>query len=377
MAGPIRQPIDVAKLEQYIQQNVPAIQTPLDVKQFGYGQSNPTYLLTSRSDGSKYVMRKKPPGKLLSKTAHQVDREYRIIHALENTPVPVPKALCFCEDDSIVGTAFYVMSFLDGRIFEDPALPGVSAEDRRAMWQSAVQTLAKFHSVEPASMGLENFGRASNFYNRQLKTFATISEAQAKAVDVETKVPIGKVPHYDEMTAFFGQQDTQPKDRSTFVHGDYKIDNMVFHPEEPYVIGILDWEMATIGHPLSDLTNLLMPFTTAGSEKARSVGRANPAFVPGATPGMPSKEECVAWYEGVVGWTVAATELTWADSFNIYRGSVIMQGIAARYALRQASSEKAGDYAAQMKPFGEMGFDFIQEFMRKLDGERKDEKARL
>ncbi|KAK4897320.1 hypothetical protein LTR27_004840 [Elasticomyces elasticus] len=375
MAGPIRQPIDLAKLESYIQQNVPEIKTPLDVKQFGYGQSNPTYLLTSKPTNQKYVMRKKPPGALLSKTAHQVDREYHIIHALEHTNVPVPRAVCLCQDTSIVGTDFYIMSFLPGRIYEDPALPNVSPEDRRSMWKSAVETLGKFHSVKPADVGMEKFGRPANFYNRQLKTFATISEAQAKAVDKDSGVPVGNVPHYHEMTAFFGQQATQPKDRSTFVHGDYKIDNMVFHATEPYVIGILDWEMATIGHPLSDVTNLLMPFTTAQSPKARSVGRANPAFVPGATPGMPTKEECMRWYEDVVGWKLLETEITWADAFGIYRGSVIMQGIAARYALRQASSEKAGDYAAQMKPFGEMGWDFIQELMRKM--EAGGEKARL
>ncbi|KAK5109819.1 hypothetical protein LTR62_006552 [Meristemomyces frigidus] len=370
MAGPIRQPIDLAKLEKYIDDNVPAIKTPLDVKQFGYGQSNPTYLLTSSTSGGKYVLRKKPPGKLLSKTAHQVDREYKIIHALEHTNVPVPRALCLCQDDSVIGTDFYIMSFLQGRIFEDPALPGVSESHRRLMWQSAVETLAKFHSVKPRDVNLESFGRASNFYNRQLKTFATISEAQAKAVDIETKVPVGKIPHYDEMVKFFGQAETQPKDRSTFVHGDYKIDNMVFHPTEPHVIGILDWEMATIGHPLSDLTNLLMPFTTASSARLATVGRANPAFRPGTTPGLPTKEDCLKWYEGAVsGWRVDDKEMTWADAFGIYRGSVIMQGIAARFALRQASSEKAGDYAVQMAPFAEMGWEFVREFMKKLEAE--------
>ncbi|KAK3671237.1 hypothetical protein LTR78_008872 [Recurvomyces mirabilis] len=378
MAGPIRQPIDIPSLERYIDKNVPEIKTPLDIKQFGYGQSNPTYLLTSRSSNAKYVLRKKPPGKLLSKTAHQVDREYKIIHALENTKVPVPKALCLCQDDSVIGTDFYIMSFLQGRIFEDPALPDVSEGDRKKMWKSAVQTLGKFHSVRPKDVKLEGFGRPSNFYNRQLKTFATISEAQAKAVDVDTKIPVGKIPHYDDMVAFFGQADTQPKDRSTFVHGDYKIDNMVFHPKEPYVIGILDWEMATIGHPLSDVTNLLMPFTTASSESLRSVGRANTAFIPGATPGLPTKQECISWYEDAVGWKVTSTEMTWADAFGIYRGSVIMQGIAARYAQRQASSEKAGDYAVQMRPFAEQGWEFVKEFMRKLEaGEGRREQARL
>lgn len=132
MAGAVRQPIDVAKLERYISQHVPEIQCPIDVKQFGFGQSNPTYQLTAK-DGQKFVMRKKPPGKLLSKTAHQVEREYRVIHALEKSDVAVPKAYCLCEDSDVVGTPFYIMEFLDGRIFEDPSIPGVSAKDRNEM----------------------------------------------------------------------------------------------------------------------------------------------------------------------------------------------------------------------------------------------------
>jgi aminoglycoside phosphotransferase (APT) family kinase protein len=132
MAGAVRQPIDIAKLERYLSQNVPEIKCPIDVKQFGYGQSNPTYQLTGK-DGSKFVLRKKPPGKLLSKTAHKVEREYRAIHALEHTDVAVPKTYCLCEDVEVVGTAFYIMEFLDGRVIEDPSMPDVSAEDRREM----------------------------------------------------------------------------------------------------------------------------------------------------------------------------------------------------------------------------------------------------
>ena len=186
------------------------------------------------------MLRKKPPGQLLSKTAHKVDREYRIIHALESTDVPVPKTYCLCEDDSVIGTPFYIMDFLDGRIIEDPVIPDVSPEDRRKMWHSAVVTLAKFHRVAPASVNLASFGRPSGFYNRQIATFKTISEAQAKAVDKDTRIPVGDIPHFGEMSNFFSDPKTQPKDRGGFVHGDYKIDNVVFHKTEPRVIGILE-----------------------------------------------------------------------------------------------------------------------------------------
>ncbi|KAK8254780.1 acyl-CoA dehydrogenase family member 11 [Phyllosticta capitalensis] len=359
MAGAVRQPIDVASLEKYIDRNVPEIKTPIDVKQFGYGQSNPTYLLTA-ADKAKFVLRKKPPGQLLSKTAHKVDREYRIIHALEKTDVPVPKAYCLCEDDAVIGTAFYIMEFLDGRIFEDPSLPKVKPEDRTKMWHSAIVTLAKFHRVDPTSVGLASFGKHSGFYNRQLNTFATISEAQAKTVDIETKEPVGKLPHYDELVAFFKDPKTQPQDRGTFVHGDYKIDNLVFHKTEPRVIGIIDWEMSTIGHPLSDLSNLLTPFSMAG-RNAGLLGRvtSNDDFLPGRTRGLPPKEELIALYQQVAGWD-PTFDLPWGEAFGLYRGSIILQGIAARYAVRQASSARAKEFGAGRVYMAELAWDLVQ-----------------
>ncbi|KAI9662852.1 MAG: hypothetical protein M1821_007899 [Bathelium mastoideum] len=373
MAGAVRQPIDAASLERYIDRAVSEIKVPLDVKQFGYGQSNPTYLLTDRN-GNKFVLRKKPPGQLLSKTAHKVEREYRIIHALEDTDVPVPKTYCLGQDDSVVGTAFYIMEYLDGRIFEDPTMPDVTAEERTALqelivkrWRDAVCTLAKFHRVSPKSVDLESFGKPSGFYNRQLATFATISEAQAQAVDVETKKAVGKIPHYDEMVKVFSNPKTQPKDRGTFVHGDYKIDNVVFHKTESRVIGILDWEMSTIGHPLSDLVNLLTPFTTASSPIARRIGRGSEAFLPGRCPGMPTREQLTQWYSEIAGWD-PRSEMLWGDAFGIFRGSIIMQGIAARHALRQASSARAIEYAVQMAPFAEVGWGLVQKI---VDGDGK------
>lgn len=186
-------------------------------------------------------MRKKPPGKLLSKTAHKVEREYRILHALENTDVTVPKTYILCEDDSIIGTPFYIMEFLDGRIFEDFSMPGVGAEERTALWKAAVETLAKFHKVDFKKVGLEKFGKHQGFYSRQIQTWKTICEMQSKAADIETGEPVGQLPHFDDLIRFFQNEKLQPNDMATLVHGDYKIDNMVFHKTEPRVIGILEY----------------------------------------------------------------------------------------------------------------------------------------
>ncbi|KAK9414700.1 putative Aminoglycoside phosphotransferase domain-containing protein [Seiridium unicorne] len=354
MAGRVRQPIDVAALEKYVNHAVPEIKTPLEVKQFGFGQSNPTYQLTSTTTGHRYVLRKKPPGKLLSKTAHKVEREYRIIAALGTTDVPVPKAYCLCEDASVIGTPFYVMEFLDGRIFEDHAMPDVSPEERTELWRDAVRTLAKFHMVDFRKVGLENFGKSHGFYDRQLATWKQICSAQAKALDADTKEPVGQIPHFDELLDFYSNHKLQPKDRATLVHGDYKIDNMVFHKTEPRVIGILDWEMSTIGHPLSDVVNLTYPYFTTGLSPL-----SNPAFVPEATPGLPRPETILAWYAEQAGWD-PRPEMDWAIAFGVFRSAAILQGIAARVAQRQATSEQAKSYADAFKPSGEKAWELVE-----------------
>ncbi|KAM5382151.1 hypothetical protein ACJA88_003946 [Fusarium oxysporum] len=341
MAGRIRQPVDEAALEKYISEHVPTIKTPIDLKQFGFGQSNPTYQITA-SDGQRFVMRKKPPGKLLSKTAHKVEREYRIMHALENTDVAVPKTYCLCEDDSVIGTPFYIMEFLDGRIFEDFTMPGVQPAEREAMWRDAVITLARFHAVDYKKVGLEKFGKPSGFYSRQINTWVTICGSQEKAVDIETKEPVGKLPHFEETVRFFKNERLQPKDRATLVHGDYKIDNLVFHKTEPRVIGILDWEMSTVGHPLSDICNFLINFYSAKSPGATPYDASG--FLPGKTPGLPQPEKILEWYTEESGYD-PRPEVPWGMSFSIWKLAGVCQGIAARYALRQASSEKAKQHA--------------------------------
>ncbi|MCJ1227423.1 hypothetical protein MMC12_004078 [Toensbergia leucococca] len=215
------------------------------------------------------------------------------------------------------------MEFLDGRIFEDASFPGVTVDERSRMWYDAIRTLAKFHRVDFKSIGLSNYGKSSGFYNRQIKTLGTISGSQAQAVDIETHIPVGKIPHFDDMVAFFRNSAAQPVDQATLIHGDYKIDNL------------------------------------------------NAAFSASSlATGLPTRPQCIDWYAGIAGWDPRA-DLGWGDAFGVFRNSVIMQGIAARYAMRQASSAKAKEYAVEMVPFGNFAWVLVEALMRKRENEMK------
>jgi aminoglycoside phosphotransferase (APT) family kinase protein len=264
-----------------------------------------------------------------------------VLAALSPTAVPVPKAIILCQDPSVLGTPFYVMEFIAGRIFSDPVIPDVSAQDRYEMWTSALLTLALLHRTPYTDIGLQGFGKVSGFYSRQIRTLSAISAAQAATKDVDTGKLVGPIPYFEENMEYFSK--TQPDDRTVIIHGDYKIDNLVFHPTEPRVIGILDWELSTLGHPLSDLCNIISPYLLANNPDATLSPDAH-KFFPGETPGLPTKEEAISIYEKAVGWTVEG--IKWGEAFTLARNSVITQGISARSAMRQASSERAGEYEA-------------------------------
>lgn len=192
------------------------------------------------ADGQRFVMRKKPPGRLVSKTAHKVEREYRIMRALAGTDVAVPRTYCLCEDEAVIGTPFYLMQFLDGRIIEDPAMGGVAPAERTAMWRAAVETLARLHAVDYRAAGLDDFGRASGFYARQVRTWRAICERQEAVADVDTGEAVGRLTHFERLVDFFADAARQPRERTTLVHGDYKMDNIVFDKTEPRVLGVLE-----------------------------------------------------------------------------------------------------------------------------------------
>lgn len=256
----------------------------------------------------------------------------------------------------------------------------VSPEERRALWHSAITTLAKLHQVDFTSPGLDlaTFGKPTGFYNRQLLTWKAICDAQAQATDVDTGRPVGPIhPRSDALMAFFADPARQPADRAGVVHGDFKIDNLMFHPTEPRVVGVLDWEMSTVGHPLSDVVNLTSPFYMAlyvGDPRGR--GLAFPhladadAFLPGRTPGLPTVDELLAWYvEGCGAKYDPRPDMNWGCAFGVFRSAGILQGIAARVARRQATSEVAGRYADSFKSLGELAWRLVED--EKAQGKTK------
>lgn len=186
------------------------------------------------------MLRKRPPGKQISKLSHRIEREYQVLAALEHADIPVPKPYIICEDDFIIGTPFYIMEFLDGRIFEDTGIPGVTPKERTAIWQDAIRVLTKLHAINPCDVGLDGYGKPGGFYKRQIRSWDTICASQAKVANKDTNKPVGQLPYYMECIEFFKDARIQPQDRSCLVHGDFRIDNLVFHKTEPRVIGILE-----------------------------------------------------------------------------------------------------------------------------------------
>nr|CAG8448830.1 16018_t:CDS:2 [Entrophospora candida] len=334
----IRQEIDIPNLTSYLASRIPEIKLPIETQQFKFGQSNPTYLLIDANQ-KRYVLRKKPPGKLLSTTAHAVEREFHILDALgKYTDVPVPKVYLLCKDNEIIGTPFYVMEFLNGRIFEDVRLLSLSPNERKNCWFSLVNTLAKLHSVDYKAIGLGDYGKSSEFYSRQVRSLLKVSKAQAAVVD-EDGNEVGALPGLDEMIKWF--KNNEIPDEATILHGDFK----VFHPTESHVIGILDWELSTIGHPLSDLANLLMQFYVSENAVKPLIGLKD---VPNLL--IPSADELIYEYCIKTKRKFPIPNFEYAIVFSFFRLAVITQGIAARIAHKQASSSEAQNYARMFKP---------------------------
>ena len=325
--------LDIAALGLYLRQAAPQIGGVVDLDKFNTGQSNPTYLLTTRT--GKYVLRTKPPGKLL-KSAHQVDREYRVMQALQDSNVPVPKMLFFCPDeDSPIGRMFFVMEFLDGRIFWDPAVPEVETNtERGAIYQAMNTALADLHDVDIAAAGLESFGKPGSYFERQTDRWTRQYHASQT----------GQIKAMDQLIKWL--ENNQPDDdgQVSIVHGDYRIDNMIFAADSPVIMGILDWELSTLGHPLADLAYQCMQWRLPNEGKMRGLAGLDRQAL-----GIPTEADYVARYCARRG--LGEIE-NWPFylAFSFFRLAAILQGVVKRAEDGNASNAERARQLASAVP---------------------------
>jgi len=311
---------DENALNDYLKNNLEGYAGSLKVQQFEGGQSNPTFLLIA--DGTEYVMRKKPPGKLLP-SAHQVEREFKVMKALEQSDVPVPRMGLLCEDENVIGTPFFVMEHVQSRVLEDITLPGMAPEERRALYFDMIRVLAALHSVDYAARGLDSFGKPGNYFSRQIGRWSKQYVA-AKTDEIESM----------ERLMEYLPANVPTDGTSCIVHGDYRMGNMLLHPTEPRIVAVVDWELSTLGHPLGDLGYSCM-FYHSGI-----VGRASLEDQTGSATGIPSEEEFLAEYcrltgrDGIPNWNFYL-------AFSFFRLASILQGVYKRGIMGNASSTEA------------------------------------
>jgi aminoglycoside phosphotransferase (APT) family kinase protein len=314
---------DVAALERYMREHVDGFRGPLAVRQFKGGQSNPTFLLTA--GGKRYVMRKKPPGKLLA-SAHQVDREYRVIRALADTDVPVAKTYALCTDDGVIGAAFYIMDCVEGRIFRDPQLPGLSREERAAVYDEMNDVLARLHRVDYEAIGLGDYGKPGNYFERQIGRWTKQYQA-AQTDDVEAM---------NNLIAWLPTH-IPPGDETCIAHGDFRLENSIYHPTEPRMLALLDWELSTLGHPLADLAYNCLLYHMNSPTQGTLVG------IDFAAMGLPTEQEYVADYCRRTG-RPDVEHWDFYLAFSLFRLASIAQGVYKRGLDGNASSEQAMTY---------------------------------
>jgi aminoglycoside phosphotransferase (APT) family kinase protein len=334
---------DEARLLDYLSSGIDGFRGPLAVRQFKGGQSNPTYLLTAES--GRYVLRRKPPGKLL-KSAHAVDREFRIISALYSEGFPVPRPHLLCEDEAVIGTAFFVMEFVDGRIFWDLDLPGLEPAERAAIYENVNATIAKLHNYDYAAMGLEDFGRPGNYFARQISRWTGQYRASETATVEAMNALIEWLP-----------ENIPPDDSASIVHGDFRLDNMIVHLTEPRVIAVLDWELSTIGHPLADFTYHLMTWQMP----PLGIGSVGLAGKPLERLGIPDEEAYLKKYCDRTGRDAGIADRNFYSAFNFFRLAAILQGIAGRVRDGTAASAHAAQAVESVAPLADLGWHYANQ----------------
>jgi len=335
---------DPAPLQAYLRAHVEGYSGKLQVEQFKGGQSNPTYRLSA--DGKRYVMRAKPgPAAKLLPSAHAVEREFRVISALAKANIPVPKTYALCEDEGVIGRAFYIMDCVDGRVLWDQALPGMSKRERGAIYDEMNRVIAALHQVDYAAIGLADYGKPGNYFARQIGRWSR----QYQASETET------IEAMDNLIAWL-PNNIPPGDETTIVHGDYRLDNLVFHPTEPRILAILDWELSTLGHPLADISYHCMSWRIPPGP-SRGIGGLDLAAL-----GIPTEEEYVAAYcqrtgrDRIDNWDFYL-------AYNMFRLAAILQGIVKRAADGTAASAHALAAGARTRPMAELAWSYAQKII--------------
>ena len=333
---------DKDSLSRYLENNIEEFDSLVGIDKFSNGQSNPTYLLNAKS--GQYVLRRQPSGELL-KSAHAVDREFRVIKALENSDVPVARAFHLCEDRDVIGSLFYVMSYQEGRIFWDPALPELNNSQRTDIYDEMNRMLAALHDVKIDAVGLSDFGRAGNYFERQVSRWSK----QYKASETT------RIDAMDKLMQWLPENMPADDGMVSLIHGDYRIDNVIFHPDQSKAVALLDWELSTLGHPYADLAYQCMQLRVDRDDAIAGLGDADRIAL-----GIPSEDEYVSQYCQRRGIT-NITNWDFYLAFSFFRLAAILQGVLKRAIEGNASSDKAFVYGKFAPKLAGMAIDLIEE----------------
>ena len=340
---------DVVALSAWLDKNLPDFCGPLTVESFKGGQSNPTYKLNTPTQS--YVMRAKPgPVAKLLPSAHAIEREFAVMSGLQGTDVPVPRMYCLCEDETIIGRAFYVMEFMPGRILWDQTLPGMSTQERGAIYNEMNRVIAALHSVKFAERGLAAYGKPGNYFERQIGRWSKQYVASITQ----------HIPEMDQLMDWLPQHIpamARAEHMVSIVHGDYRLDNLMFHPTEPRIVAVLDWELSTLGHPLADFSYHCMAWHIPPGA-FRGIGGLDVVSL-----GIPTEDQYIRLYCERTGLTTPdALKADWNFymAYNLFRIAAILQGIAKRAQMGTAASAQAVSSAAGAKPLAQMAWQFAQ-----------------
>lgn len=335
-----RQKVDLGALSDYMHKHVDGFTGDLQIEQFKGGQSNPTFMLTAGPQ--RYVLRTKPaPAAKLLPSAHAIEREFRVMDALSKAGFPAARQYALCEDEDVIGRAFYIMEFMDGRVLWDQSMPNMSNTERAAHYDEMNRVIAQLHSIDYKAIGLETYGKPGNYFGRQIDRWTR----QYKASETE------HIPAMEHLIEWLPQH-IPAGEQTTIVHGDYRLDNMIFHPTEPRILAVLDWELSTLGHPLADFSYHCMSWHIVPGLFRGIAGLDLKSL------GIPTEEDYLAKYSERTGIAIHKEDFRFYLAYNMFRMAGILQGIMKRYQDGTAASEQALKNGQAARPMAEMGWEF-------------------